>query len=114
MISRFFDFSSKPGSCPESPDSRIIPARQKIFSRKGGGGVLATASRDARVVDPEVCVSRNRLLSALISDVARSLQLSRNSFGIVVIFPVPSQPGLCPDQPVSPIITSGQEMVFGK
>src|SRR5205807_4296444 len=46
MISRFFDFSSKPGSCPESPDSRIIPARREIFSRKGGGGGLSdSASR---------------------------------------------------------------------
>src|SRR5207245_9952219 len=113
MTSRFFDFSSKPGSCPESPGSRIIPARQKISSRKRGGGVLATASRDARVVDPEVCVSRNRLLSALISDVARSLQLSRNSFGIVVIFPVPSQPRSCPDPPVTPLTTTQLDIVSG-
>ena len=67
MISRFFDFSSKPGSCPESPDSHIIPTRQEISSRKRGGGVLATASHDARVVDPEASISRNRPLSALIA-----------------------------------------------
>src|SRR6266581_6817432 len=57
MIARYFDFSLKPGSCPESPDSRIIPARQKISSRKGGGGVLATAPRDARVL-PFLFVSK--------------------------------------------------------
>jgi len=41
-------------------------------------------------------------------------ELSRNSFGIVAIFPSPSEPGFCPESPVSPIISAGQEMVFGK
>src|SRR5207245_5181856 len=48
LISRFFDFSSKPRPCPESPVSPIITTRQEIFSKKGEGGVLATRSRDAR------------------------------------------------------------------
>jgi hypothetical protein len=39
---------SKPGLRPDQPDSPGIPAGQKIFSMEGG--VLATASRDARAV----------------------------------------------------------------
>ncbi len=38
VISRFFDFSSKPKLPPDQPVTPIIPARQKIFSRKGEGG----------------------------------------------------------------------------
>src|SRR2546427_1483398 len=54
MISRFFDFSSKPGSCPESQCSPRNTARRKIFSRKGEGGVLANTSRDARAAERKV------------------------------------------------------------
>ena len=39
MIYRFFDFSSKPELRPDQPDSPEIAARQKIFSKKGEGGV---------------------------------------------------------------------------
>jgi hypothetical protein len=65
MISRFFDFSSKPGLCPDQPVSPIIQARQEIFSRKGGGGVLANASRDARVVERKVQDDEKLPLSSL-------------------------------------------------
>ncbi len=50
MISRFFDFSSKPGLHPDQGVSPIIHAGQQIFSGKRGGGVLAIRPRDARVV----------------------------------------------------------------
>jgi hypothetical protein len=51
---------------------------------------------------------------ALILILDTLLELSRNSFGIVVFFPLSSQPGLCPESPVSPIISARQEMVSGK
>src|SRR5712692_6729436 len=38
---------SKPGLCPESPVSPIIPARQEIFSG-GGGGLAQRTSRRKR------------------------------------------------------------------
>src|SRR5438309_1561408 len=113
MISRFFDFSSKPGLRPDQPVSPIIPARQEIFSRKGGGGVLANASRDARVVGRTFQVA-NSPLSAPISILETLHELSRNSFGNVAIFPLSSQPRLRPEPCHSPIISAGREMVFGK
>jgi hypothetical protein len=39
MISRFFDFSSKPGLRPDQPVTPIIHAGQQIFSEKGEGGL---------------------------------------------------------------------------
>src|SRR3989442_5755450 len=45
-IYRFFALPSKPGLCFDPPESPEIATRQKIFSTRGG--VLATASRDAR------------------------------------------------------------------
>src|SRR5437867_11496495 len=51
---------------------------------------------------------------ALIFHPGAPRQLSRNSFGIVVFFPFSSQPGLCLESPISPIITARQEMVLGK
>jgi hypothetical protein len=56
----------------------------------------------------------NRPFSALISILEVLCELSRNSFGIVAIFPSPSQPVLCPESPVSPRISTRQEMVSGK
>src|SRR5712692_10843388 len=50
MISRFFDFSSKPGLHPDQGVSPIIHAGQQICSGKRGGGVLAIRPRDASVV----------------------------------------------------------------
>jgi hypothetical protein len=113
MISRFFDFSSKPGLHPDQPVSPIIQARQEIFSRKRGAGVLATAPRDARVVGRTFQVA-NSPISAPISILETLHELSRNSFGNVAIFPLPSQPRLRPESCDSPIISAGQEMGFGK
>jgi len=41
-------------------------------------------------------------------------ELSRNSFGIVAIFPGHSEPELRPDHPNSPVINAGQGMVQEK
>ena len=41
-------------------------------------------------------------------------ELSRNSFGIVRFSPRPSEPGLCSDYRVSPVISARQEMVSRK
>ena len=55
-----------------------------------------------------------RPFCALISILETLKGLSRNSFGIVAIFPTPFQPGFCPDWLVSPVIIVGQEIVSGK
>jgi len=73
MISRFFDFSSKPGLRPDQPVSPIIHAGQQIFSGKRGGGVLATRPRDARVVQentPDQQIVRAHRRTDMISRIA--------------------------------------------
>src|SRR6267143_5890342 len=91
--------------CQETP-----PDRKSSLEK---GGVLHRASRDAREVDGNIPIA-NPPLSALITILTTLCQLSRNSFGIVVFFPLSSQPELCPESPVSPIITAKQEMVSRK
>src|SRR5256885_8344368 len=62
----------------------------------------------------EHSISQNRPLSALNSLLETLHELSRNSFGIVVFFPLPSQPESCPESCDSPRISAIQEIVSGK
>jgi hypothetical protein len=104
-----FALPSKPGLCPESPDWSTIAIEQQGVREKG---VL----RDGLVgaVFPKVPLWQNCPFSAQISDLRGLTLLSGNSFGNVVNFPLPSKPRSCFDQPESPGISAGRELVSGK
>src|SRR5689334_10507992 len=102
---------AKRGIRPESPDSPIITARQKIFS--GKRGYVSTGLRRMSGRSGEAR-RENRPLSTLFSNPERPPVVSRDSFGNVAIFPIPSQPRLNPDQPISPVISARQEMLLEK
>src|SRR3989442_652426 len=94
MISRFFDFSPKPGSCPESPDSRIIPARQKISSRKREGGSQRLHLATQEWLTPESSISRDRLLSAPIWNLGGYRKITARFAGLIAFFAEPASPRL--------------------
>src|SRR5207245_8871167 len=75
-------------------------------------GVLANATRDAKW-SREQSDSRNRLLSALISNLRVASTSPQDSFGKPAVFPYPSNPRPRFDRQDSPIITTRQR-VFSK
>ena len=107
MISRFFDFSSKPGSCPESPVSPRNPLLTENFLSKGGRGVLSDHDLRRRSGSSEdLEVSRNRPFCALIWNLGGWFKVTPSFAGLITFFAEPTQPGSCPDQQDSPRITA--------
>src|SRR5438093_6439151 len=95
--------------CDQSPDPalncNIRPlsmADSKYFLEKRRG-VLHRAPCDARVVEGTIHFAKSPIISP-----------PRNSFGIVVFFPLPSQLESCPESCDSPRISARQEIVSGK
>src|SRR2546421_6357988 len=105
--------------CDQSPDPalncNIRPlsmADSKSSLEKGGGYCTEHLATQERL--RKHSVSQNRPLSALNSILETIHELSRDSFGIVVLFPLPSQPESYPESCDSPIISARQEIVSRK
>jgi hypothetical protein len=103
----------KPITYPSRKNKPGIPPRQKEpLDKKFLQLLQSPCVREPRQRKQEHCGIA--YYQTLIPNLGSPWRPSRNSFGIVRFFPSPSHPGLRPDRPVSPILTSRQEMVFGK
>src|SRR2546421_11478980 len=105
--------------CDQSPDPALncnirslSMADSKYFLEKRGG--YCTEHLATQEWLREQFISQNHPLSALNSILETLHELSRDSFGIVVLFPLPSQPESYPESCDSPIISARQEIVSRK